>query len=590
MLTRAWCFLFLMGSPAVRAQDYPQLSPFEALRWEGDQPEVSLGGDWFAPVALDGVPVERVLDYCRRTWPDRWKKRFAEDLVEALTRMGQTPGGQMDLVLRALDTRKEVRRAGVPLTRENRERIRRAAAAEAPPLAAAAPERLAGGAVAEDLTLLERELDERYAYRDRPGGAARVRAALRGLREESAAGIDHAAFGLRVQKALALYGDGHTGLADGIAPLVPAGFAPFLTEPAEGGLVALRHDRLDFLDPARPFLRSLDGQPVEKWLAAARAFVPAGSESFVRHHSARHLRYVAALRAELGLPARPSLRIGLADAKGGTAEVERPLAPSPPRHGSGPRRATRRLPGDVGFLRIDEMSDEPADLRALERAMAGFQNTRALVIDVRGNGGGSREPLVRLFPWFIGPKDPPRLVNVAALRLGPRDVRGRPEGLLTDRFLFPLASARWTPAERDLLREHRFTPEWEPPAADFSEWHYLVLRRDSGDQRPVYDRPVAVLMDEGCFSATDIFLGAFSGWRKTLLVGAPSGGGSGRARNVRLPRSGLGVRLSSMASFRPDGRLYDGRGVEPDVRVAPRPTDLLGRTDSVLDEALRRLP
>jgi C-terminal processing protease CtpA/Prc len=44
-----------------------------------------------------------------------------------------------------------------------------------------------------------------------------------------------------------------------------------------------------------------------------------------------------------------------------------------------------------------------------------------------------------------------------------------------------------------------------------------------------------------------------------------------------------------MASFRPDGRLYDGRGVAPDVPVAPRPTDLLGRTDAVLDEALRRL-
>jgi C-terminal processing protease CtpA/Prc len=178
---------------------------------------------------------------------------------------------------------------------------------------------------------------------------------------------------------------------------------------------------------------------------------------------------------------------------------------------------------------------------------------------------------------------------VAALRLGPGDARGRPEGLLADRFLFPLGSARWTPAERELLRKHRFAPEWKPPERDFSEWHYLVLRREAGDRRPVYDRPVAVLMDEACFSATDIFLGAFSGWRKTVLVGAPSGGGSGRARRVQLPRSGLELRLSSMASFRPDGRLYDGRGVAPDVPVAPRPTDLLGRTDAVLDEALRRL-
>ena len=44
-----------------------------------------------------------------------------------------------------------------------------------------------------------------------------------------------------------------------------------------------------------------------------------------------------------------------------------------------------------------------------------------------------------------------------------------------------------------------------------------------------------------------------------------------------------------MASFQPNGRLYDGNGIQPDVPVESQITDALGTTDSVLDAALRHL-
>ena len=44
-----------------------------------------------------------------------------------------------------------------------------------------------------------------------------------------------------------------------------------------------------------------------------------------------------------------------------------------------------------------------------------------------------------------------------------------------------------------------------------------------------------------------------------------------------------------MASFRPDGRLYDGRGIEVDVEVLPDPGDfLIGGGDAQLKAALKR--
>ena len=134
-----------------------------------------------------------------------------------------------------------------------------------------------------------------------------------------------------------------------------------------------------------------------------------------------------------------------------------------------------------------------------------------------------------------------------------------------------------------------FRPEWTLPAGRFSDWHVLVL--DPGDNPGAYryEGGVVVLMDEGCFSATDIFLGALAELPGVTLLGRPSGGGSARSRQFTLPNSGLTVQLASMASFRPDGRLYDGRGIEPDVVVHPAAEDFLGRGDRQLDAALELL-
>jgi C-terminal processing protease CtpA/Prc len=73
------------------------------------------------------------------------------------------------------------------------------------------------------------------------------------------------------------------------------------------------------------------------------------------------------------------------------------------------------------------------------------------------------------------------------------------------------------------------------------------------------------------------------------LLGVASGGGSGRSGKLTLPRSGVRLRVSTMASFQPNGKLYDGNGVPPDVVVEPTPEDWIGESDSMLDAALRRI-
>ncbi|MGH7151666.1 MAG: S41 family peptidase [Planctomycetota bacterium] len=266
-----------------------------------------------------------------------------------------------------------------------------------------------------------------------------------------------------------------------------------------------------------------------------------------------------------------------------------PLAPAKPLFGDWPRGDSRLLEGIVGYLRIARMDDDPAFVDSILAALDRFAGARGLVIDVRGNGGGCRVLIPRLFSRFLGSKDPPRIGNVAASRLREGEDPARPGGYLADRFLFPASSPHWSPVERRAVEAfaRSFRPAWTPPSGEFSRWHYFVIAPPAS--AAPFGAPVVVLMDDGCFSATDIFLGTFKGWRKVTFLRTPSGGGSGRARPATLARSGIRVQLSSMASFRPDGTLYDGEGVEPDVLVEREPEDLVGKGDAQLASALARL-
>ena len=105
-----------------------------------------------------------------------------------------------------------------------------------------------------------------------------------------------------------------------------------------------------------------------------------------------------------------------------------------------------------------------------------------------------------------------------------------------------------------------------------------------------YEKPVIVLTDAGCFSATDNFLGALKGEFHITLLGTTSGGGSGRMAEYTLPATRIPLTLCQMASFRANGDLFDGHGVAPDVVVETKPEDhLASGADSILAAALARL-
>jgi hypothetical protein len=101
-------------------QGYPMLSPFEAVRWNGEVPQVQVAGKWYELLEINNIPVKQITDFSRSMGSTTWQKHFEEDLVELLTKMGHTPGMSATLLVKDLDSQKEVTLTDIPMTGANR--------------------------------------------------------------------------------------------------------------------------------------------------------------------------------------------------------------------------------------------------------------------------------------------------------------------------------------------------------------------------------------------------------------------------------------------------------------------------------------
>ncbi|MDA8562991.1 beta-lactamase family protein [Mariniblastus sp.] len=103
---------------------FPKKSPFSAVRWQDSQPEVRLDQAWFKLVSLDGKPATEIVTFSQQTYGELWKKRFEEDLVELLSKMGHPPQDTVTLMVESLTSGETSVRTEVPMTKANRQRIK----------------------------------------------------------------------------------------------------------------------------------------------------------------------------------------------------------------------------------------------------------------------------------------------------------------------------------------------------------------------------------------------------------------------------------------------------------------------------------
>lgn len=241
----------------------------------------------------------------------------------------------------------------------------------------------------------------------------------------------------------------------------------------------------------------------------------------------------------------------------------------------------RMLGGDVGYLRVDTFVNyrSPADAASLyARAFRELRDAGAqkLIIDLRNNGGGSNDAALALIDALAAkPYRYQRAMRLRAVRYGD----------------LPQYISSW--GDREAL----FNPPMERFAPSADGWFDLrpeFAPNELQQRMPAADAftgAVRVLIGPANASGATMVVAKLDDMGRVRLIGESSGGSAdgptaGTIFNLKLPNSGISVRVPlvfnqmDVAHFDPRG------GVAPDVRVIETVADFRARRDRTLERAV----
>ncbi|MEM1071014.1 MAG: protein kinase [Planctomycetota bacterium] len=564
-------------------RSHATLSPFtEVLHPDKDIVHVEYKNDWYQLIAIENKPTVEILDFCREEFFDNWQKRFDEDLVEVFAKMDSPLGKTVRLKLRHLESGKETDVAAAEMTSSNRQSVyKRRRQRERPDnsgLPPATPENLEAS-----FERFKNALRYQWSYFRATNAVEEKLSALeKRIRSTEQPPLNANQFALELHKIIAAGIDGHASV--GGFELPGKGFLPFLIEPVGDRFVAFVPSRERFLAEDVPFISHIDGKPISDWLTVIQPYVVQGSPQYKLRHQLRWIRSLDFFREQLGLPIKETVSVQLYSSSGEAKTVSLDVLLSPPAYRTWPRTESKTLRDNIGYLRIEKMDEDAVSM--IEEWIPKWKQTSGIIVDVRDNGGGSRAALRRLAGFLIGPDEAPVVVNASKYRLFEKFG----EYHLENRYCYTADSSVWRESEQQTINAfvEQFQTRWEPPAEELSAWHYMVLNRSQRPNDFHYDRPVIVLTNAKCFSATDIFVAGMKELDDVTIAGTSTGGGSARTQSAEIA-DGINIRVGSMVSYQPNGELFDGNGVTPDVKIQPKPTDFIGESDELLTWAVNRI-
>ena len=191
---------------------------------------------------------------------------------------------------------------------------------------------------------------------------------------------------------------------------------------------------------------------------------------------------------------------------------------------------SHRLASGLGYIRLT-LWKSPIR-KQFKKALEQFKDTPGLVIDLRGNPGGEADEVVKIASYFYNS-------HVAFGRFSRRSGKS------------------------------------------------VYLRTDDDDQ--IYKGPVAILVNEGSGSGSELFAGVMQENRRAVIVGRRSCGCVLGISEFKKLKGGGELAVSEYGYLSPKENTFEGTGVVPDKIVELKISDLQSRRDVALDEAERLL-
>jgi C-terminal processing protease CtpA/Prc len=443
----------------------------------------------------------------------------------------------------------------------------------------------------EDLEVLWSSLEEGHAGLDRYTPKATLKRTFDDAMAGLKAPLTEFEFYLRLLPLIAEIKDGHTRAllseaAEGFLEAEPVAF-PFGLRFLGGKAYVFRNLSEDRSVREGAELLTVNGMAVTEVLSELLLLIP--NDAGIETRKLRQLESPAVFGRLFALRfGRPtSFRLRLQIAQGGDVcdvtvagikgkDIARLLQDRYPDTAQRPPLYEMAFRGDAAVLTIRGFGDDrekgrptyPEFLRGVFEALAAKQ-VPALVIDLRGNGGGQDAYGKLLFAYFA---DRPFMYYKAL----------ETKSNHYDFFKYTSVSAK----------EHEGVAKRVVKNA--RGWFDVQGHPNLGLQQPQSPRftgKVAILVDGLSFSATGETTSLFHHHRKAVFFGEECGAGyygntSGFVVVVKLPHTGLRVGIPLVLyTMTVDGYPRD-RGIVPDFPVAPTIDDLLSGRDPVMERAL----
>lgn len=206
------------------------------------------------------------------------------------------------------------------------------------------------------------------------------------------------------------------------------------------------------------------------------------------------------------------------------------------------------LPGDIGLLTIRDFMN-PQIRENFDKLYPAILQTKALVIDVRNNEGGNS---------------------------------GNAEYIVRHLSKDSISQDTWeSPMYVPALVSWNYPPQW---------YRSQPRKMAPFNDKPLYDKPMVLLVNSGTFSAAEDFCGLFKGMKRWVMIGTPTGGSTGNGVRIELVAGCAWANICSKHDTAPDGTEFVGHGFKPDIEVTETYRSYFkDKRDACISEALRYL-